>query len=197
MSKEEVKCSYCNKPAHRTGPGGWGICRECDDKLDTADKRILIDVSGGLVQEVFVTPGLDVDIYRIDWDCIKDDGDIASEPWSKWKPVELTHDEFRKKLREAEHEHARYRQCEHCGAPISDHGEGNCPKKLWEDNDRQFPRLLSAIHKYGISDIQRMRLAQRMGVTEDEVDELLKRAHDVSEHNKAKLGLDDDERRNS
>lgn len=35
-------CSYCHKhPIHRRGPGGIGICRVCDDKLDAAlsDKR--------------------------------------------------------------------------------------------------------------------------------------------------------------
>jgi hypothetical protein len=45
----KTPCHYCGKPSHRLGPHRWGICKECDDKLNAADKRILIDVQGGLV----------------------------------------------------------------------------------------------------------------------------------------------------
>lgn len=153
------------------------------------DKRILIDVQGGLVQEVFVTPGLDAKVFRVDWDGIKE-GDIDDPPWVEWDPVELSADEFDARLKEAEAEHADRRQCHHCGAPLTDHDENTCPKKLWKDNDLQFPRLLAALRVLGVSESRKLLLASKLGVSEEEIDKLLERANDVFEHNKDKFGLD-------
>ncbi len=105
---ETAKCYYCGgQPVHRTGPAGWAICKACDDKLDKADKRILIDVQGGLIQDIVVTPGTDVKVFVIDWDNVKEgatDGSAVS--WDNWTPGEISLDLFRERLKEAEREAA-------------------------------------------------------------------------------------------
>ena len=189
MVKAKVKCDFCGKPAHREGPDGWGICKACDDKLDAVDKRVLVDVLGGVVQEVYVTTGLGAKIFKIDWDDINE-GDADSEPWVEFDAIELTHDEFRAKLKEAKAEHTRKRTCKHCGASPADHDEASCPKKLWENNHLQFTRVLAALFEHGVTDVEKMRLAEKLGVSEEQIVELLRRATDLHKHNVTKFGID-------
>lgn len=190
MAKAKVKCDFCGKPAHREGPPGWGICKTCDDKLDKADKRVLVEVLGGVVQEVYVTTGLGAKIFKIDWDNINE-GDIDAQPWVEFDAIELTHDEFRAKLKEAEQECVRKRTCPHCGALPAEHDEDHCPKHLWENDHLQFPRVLAALEECGgLPEIQKLRLANKLGVSEEQIVDLLSRAGKRHNSNKSTLGLD-------
>jgi hypothetical protein len=140
------------------------------------DVRLLIDVRGGLVQEVYMTPGLPLRVFKIDWDSIEeaDDDDPA---WAEWLPADVTQDEFDELLKAAETKHAERRKCRHCNAPLTDHDESRCPEKLWKDNDLQFPRLLARVQ---LTAEQKQLLAQSLDVTEEKIDDLLGRATNIA-----------------
>lgn len=155
-----------------------------------SDRKILIVVSGGLVQEVFITEDDDTQIILIDWDNVKE-GDIGSSPWSEWHPGVLTPAEFKKHIEEAEKEHAGRRVCCHCNVPLIKgfkvvHDESTCPTLLWQKNDIQFPRLLAEIHALGLTDTQKFLLAKSMDLEPEQIDELLNRAEAEFERLKPK-----------
>jgi hypothetical protein len=153
--------------------------------MSEPDKRILIDVQGGLVQEVYVTPGVDAKIFRVDWDGIKE-GDVDDEPWSEWDPAEITQDKFDELLEEARVEHAARRVCQYCGASLTDHDESTCPGKVWKDDSIQFPRLLAEIYALGLDESQMIALGESMDLDPERIKELLERAEAKFEELKPK-----------
>ncbi len=154
-----------------------------------ADRKILIDVSGGLVQEVFVTGDNDVKIVLVDWDIIRE-GDIDTSPWSEWNPDVLTPAEFEAKLKDAEEEHAAKRTCHYCNTSLLKdgkivHNEAECPKLLWKQNELQFPRLLAEIHAMGLNETQMLILGRSMDLEPEQIKELFDRADANVEERKA------------
>ena len=65
--------------------------------------KILIDVQGGLVHEVYVVNdgAPEVHIYRINWDSVES-GEGGS-PWSEWNPVAISERELQARLQEADY----------------------------------------------------------------------------------------------
>ena len=199
---KELTCYWCGKPAHRVmddEAGAWAVCAECDK---TPDEKILIDVQGGLVQEVFVTPSMHAQVYLIDWDNIKE-GDVETSPWSEWTPQEVTVNELRQRLTEAEDELMDRRRCVHCDAILVDktgkliHPERQCPKLLemerqeaWQRDDIQFPRLLAEINAMGLTESQKLLLARSMDLDPARIDEVLERAERKFETWKERIAPD-------
>ena len=155
--------------------------------------RVLIVVSGGLVQEIYATDPEAADILLIDWDNIKE-GDVTASPWVDYGSVKVASAQVDEMLKEAEKEHASLRICEYCGqALIKDgeiiHDESKCPKKYWLQNDVQFPRLLAEINAVGLTDSQVMALGHSMDLDSEQIGELLGRAEKSFEPWKKKVVL--------
>ena len=140
--------------------------------------KLLIVVQGGLVQEVYITPGPTLRVCRIDWDSIEE-GDVSDPAWVTWTPVGITQDHFNELLKAAETEHAKRRKCRYCNASLTDHDESRCPEKLWKNNERQFSRLLAHM-KRRLTVKQKQLLARSMVVPQKKIDELLVRATHVA-----------------
>ncbi|KKN21926.1 hypothetical protein LCGC14_0920560 [marine sediment metagenome] len=155
--------------------------------------RVLIIVSGGLVQEIYTTDPEAVNIVLIDWDNIKE-GDVTASPWVDYGSTIMPSNQIDDMLQEAEKEHARLRTCEYCGrAMVKDgeiiHDESKCPKKYWLRNDVQFPRLLAEINAVGLTDSQVMALGHSMDLDSEQIGELLGRAEKSFEPWKKKVVL--------
>ncbi len=147
--------------------------------------RVLIVISGGLVQEIYTTDPEAADILLIDWDNIKE-GDITASPWVDYGSTRVAGGQIDEMLKEAEEEHARLRMCEYCGrAMVKDgeiiHDESKCPKRHWRQNDIQFPRLLAAISEVGLTESQVMALGQSTDLDSEQIGELLGRAEKTFE----------------
>ena len=157
-----------------------------------ADKnRILVVISGGLVQEIYATDPEAADVLLIDWDNIKE-GDVTASPWVDYGSVQVAGSKLDEMLQEAEEEHASLRICEYCGrAMVKDgkviHDESKCPKKYWLQNAVQFPRLLAEINAVGLNDSQVMALGQAMDLDSEQISELLERAEKSVERGKKKV----------
>ena len=161
-----------------------------------ADKnRVLIVISGGLVQEIYATDPEAADILLIDWDNIKE-GDVTASPWVDYGSMRVAGGQIDEMLKEAEEEHASLRMCEYCGrAMVKDgeviHDESKCPKKYWLRNDVQFPRLLAEISAVGLTESQVMALGQSMNLDSEQIGELLGRAEKSFEPWKTEVTLHD------
>jgi hypothetical protein len=62
-------------------------------------------------------------------------------------------------------------------------------KTNWNNNNIQFPRLLSEIFAVGLTNEQMDQLCDSMNLTIDDIDELFHRAQSQSEFDQLKQGL--------
>ena len=162
--------------------------------MPSDEARILVIVSGGLVQEIYTTDSAKAKVVLIDWDNIKE-GDVGSEPWVEYDATPIAYGRFDEMLNEAEHEHAERRVCRHCGVPLIKgfkvvHDESNCSEFLWRRDEIQFPRLLAGISAVGLTEAQKHLLAKSMAVDPERIDELFDRARQDFERWKKEIAPD-------